>query len=924
MTEEPIRPSEEEILVFISSRQDEEMAEARALAIEAVDAYPGVRVWAFEDAPASSEAARDRYIRNAGRAEIVIWLIGSTTKPPIVEEIDACLRSGSKLLLFKLPAHQRDPKTRELIDRVQKEVTWRTVESVKKLPEQIHTALTDEIVRGYRDPAPIGHDQYLRHKLRASVADTKRLWTTLGVPDDISEELAENRSIGHKLEPPTSGVLMVKAAQGAGKTLAAHRLYQQTVDSRILDHFQPLPILLNARTIKGDLKNHIEDEIGDQGSVYNQPALVIIDGLDEVGRYKANLILGQSTSFTDANRNVSAVVMTRSIPGLKDVGVSAALPECSGDEFLGITSKIAGRSVNDFEIPYRIFKARSPLFAVIVGTHLRNIGSSLGTTPSQMVNLLVRRILEESDDYPEETAELLKKLAAATITSGESVPKATVDLRPEAQARISNSRLVVEQNDKLDFEIAMFREWFAARALAEGTISPSEIDLTSDRWVVPIAIAINSENAILASEIMAILSTNDPGLTGLVMEEVKHNWSTEDPPETLPPGTAVELGHRIREAMSNWKEGLGPLISAIGPTAHDGTMPPLMVDKAPPLVTTSWYQGEEQLGPVVEKPEDLDPSSPQTRRDWPIWRSEEIEPTRIWPWTTTKEELSESLSEQFITHRFALDSVVGLQELTAEFAKAVPNSILSTPESPKIKELIDFFNVSTTGLEDSPPNIVEPLTLGRMALTNLSRAGYDTISDPWPGPDKPLPEGRNRVRWDEVYTDQQLLERAKAIFYGALRIYNDIVEQWFPAFNRRHQMASMFPLRLEGILVRGGNPNRPEWHRVSLMWWPRVVSSHNESDVLFELGSWDQIMGDAKNDKLQAAQEEFLDKRGKFRYSTQVFRGNEPRPATKIAHAWLTSDLQDLGWWPDGSKMLARRLKDHLNQSQGETRRVIE
>ena len=67
MTKETIRTSEEELLVFISSRQDEEMARARDLAIETVNNYLGTRVWAFEDAPASSEAARDRYVRNAGR-----------------------------------------------------------------------------------------------------------------------------------------------------------------------------------------------------------------------------------------------------------------------------------------------------------------------------------------------------------------------------------------------------------------------------------------------------------------------------------------------------------------------------------------------------------------------------------------------------------------------------------------------------------------------------------------------------------------------------------------------------------------------------------------------------------------------------------------------------------------------------------------
>ena len=47
---------------------------------------------------------------------------------------------------------------------------------------------------------------------------------------------------------------------------------------------------------------------------------------------------------------------------------------------------------------------------------------------------------------------------------------------------------------------------------------------------------------------------------------------------------------------------------------------------------------------------------------------------------------------------------------------------------------------------------------------------------------------------------------------------------------------------------------------------------------------------------LEKAQQEFLEKRGRFTYSTQVFYGNDPIPATKMANAWLTSDLQNLGW----------------------------
>ena len=126
---------------------------------------------------------------------------------------------------------------------------------------------------------------------------------------------------------------------------------------------------------------------------------------------------------------------------------------------------------------------------------------------------------------------------------------------------LADSRLVVEKDGKFDFALAIFREWFAARALVEKTVSPSDIDLTSDRWVVSLAIAINSENASLGSEIMETISAKDPGIAGLVLEEVKNNWSVEEPPEEPPDGTSIEIGHRIRRAMFNWKLGLGPLLT---------------------------------------------------------------------------------------------------------------------------------------------------------------------------------------------------------------------------------------------------------------------------------------------------------------------------------------------------------------------------
>ena len=881
------------------------MARARALAIETVNDYPGMRVWAFEDAPASSEAARDRYIRNAGKADFVIWLIGSTTTSPVAEEVDACIGAQRRLLAFKLPAQQRDQPTQKLIDRVRKVATWRKVDDVKRLSEHIKTALADEVARRFRDPAPRNHDSFLEYKLRESIAETKRLWTTLGVGDDVARELAEDPSIGHKLDLPTSGVLQVVAIQGSGKTLAAHRLYQHAIKDRLESHSEPLPVFLNARFINGELKDNIEKALENQGTIHSQRVLAIIDGLDEVGRHEANQMLSRVASLADAKEDFAAIVMTRSLPGLKPSDRWTALPSCSDEEFLSMASRVAGRPIRGSEIPYQIFKSRLPLFAVIVGAHFKITGNQLVSSPSQIVSHLVRRILEESKEFPEEKAGPLKKLAVACINSGKSVNKTMVDPLASVHSQLVATRLVVENNEEFDFALAIFREWFAARALVERTVSLSDIDLDSDRWVVPLAIAINSEDASLGPEIMETISTKDPGMASLVLEEVKHNWSREEPPEHLPDGTAIEIGTKYRQAMFNWKEGLGPLIRAVGPMSRNGEISTLAVAKGESMVTTCWYLGEEDMGPVVDIPLGWNPLSYEHSKGWSRWRSTVIEHTRVWPWTVSKKELSSSLSELLDTYSLALNSTIGFREYACELAESTKYDLLTKSRVPRISDLIDWIGDRTTMLGRGPGYsiivgqqryTIKELELVRERLLELQSSIGDTTLDPWPGRDKPWPEDRTIVRWYELYGESQLLERTKAIFEGALSIYNDIVKQWFTAFNRRYQMNYMFPLRLEGVLSlrvahSGGDKSSP-----TLLWWPKLTGSNAESGVFFELGPDRQVLGPDTIEKLQAAEDEFLLHTGRFWRTEQALPGNEPRPATKLAHDWLAKDLKDLRW----------------------------
>ena len=813
MIDEPIRHSENPLMVFVSSRQDpedKEMSRARELAIEEVANYQGMRVWAFEEAPASSEAARDRYISNAGRADLVIWLIGSTTTTPIVEEINACMRAQGRLLAFMLPASERNDATESLIERVSDYATWKTVKNVDDLQTHIKAALTDEMLRRYRDPAPVNHDLFLRQKHRESIADTKRLWTTLGVPEDIAGELADDHSVGHKLTLPTAGTLTVNARQGSGKTLAAQRLYQLALQNRLQNHSQPLPVFLNARNITWDLKDHIEAHTREHGTVYTQRVLVILDGLDETGRHKANQLLNQAQSYTDANENVAAVLMTRPMPGLRPAQEPFDLPECDENELLQIASKIAGREVHWAEIPFRELQSRLPLFATIVGAYLRQPLPIWGRTPSQKASEITRRILDDSDNYSADTEEFLKKLAIASTNSGESVGKALVASRVTDQARMAESRIVIEEGGKFDFTLAIFREWFAARALVEESVSLDDIDLNSDRWVVPLAIAINSENPNIGPEVMGKIASRDPGMAGLILEEVKHNWSTEEPSESLPPGTAMEIGTNIREAMENWKDGLGPLMPELGLLDQSGNIPTLGIEAKSGWVTTSWYRGNEILPPVVQLPEDLHDRSKEHFWNWPSWTSRDIEPTKVWPWSITQKDLSDLLSEELRSLRFALESQEGFHEFAYEFSSFLRRSYFEARDIQTPNEVITYIEGELSRYGRDPRRsitfgyreysyTVPKLELFRERVSELSLIGIDILTDPWPELEDKRPV-RLTGRGMSHYTEESVLQRTNDIFNGALRIYNNIVERRLPAFNTRNQMRHMLPFRMKGEL----------------------------------------------------------------------------------------------------------------------------
>ena len=170
--------SESDLLVFISSVMTGELQWARDEVLRTLKNFPFARPWAFEFTPASSESATDAYLRKVRDADFVVWLVGSQTTQPVVNEINTTLATGRRLLVFKLPAENRDALTQHLLCTVSKSCKWQTITTQSQLPRALTASISDEFIRAVRNPPP-ARQRKLERWRDLSIERCRQSWITL-------------------------------------------------------------------------------------------------------------------------------------------------------------------------------------------------------------------------------------------------------------------------------------------------------------------------------------------------------------------------------------------------------------------------------------------------------------------------------------------------------------------------------------------------------------------------------------------------------------------------------------------------------------------------------------------------------------------------------------------------------------------------
>ena len=332
---------------------------------------------------------------------------------PVVNEINTCIDNNCRLLVFKLPAICRDEQTCNLLSNVKDYVKWKEVDDITGLAEEVEDSVSDEIVKVLRDPMPPARKIKIEESYRSSISRCKQMWRTLDIYDNVATELSRDLSVGDVLCSPCSGLYIVCGDQGSGKTLAAERLFQRWLKQSLDDSSQPFPLFIKSMDLNESLNEYFNRMTQGYSSLAIQGAAIIIDGIDEIGLTRANLLLEQSKVFADANPKAIVIITSRRLPGLKiDTIGQIDIPTMDNEQATDLISKIAECGVDRVRM-YTWSESirdavRRPLFAIMMGIELRDDPKFIATRPSQLVNLLAQKAAKDA----EEKDWLLQKLAS--------------------------------------------------------------------------------------------------------------------------------------------------------------------------------------------------------------------------------------------------------------------------------------------------------------------------------------------------------------------------------------------------------------------------------------------------------------------------------------------------------------------------------
>jgi hypothetical protein len=767
----------------------------------------------------------------------------------------------------------------------------------------------DQQTQSIPAPAPPGlvRTTRLEELERACRARMVGSWQALGVPRQLAIQLAEDPAVGRPpgaAVPLPGGVRLLLGDMGAGKTLMGERLHQAALTRARQDVGAPVPIYLTARRAREGLREAVEAEAQGLGHPRRQGAVVVVDGADEAGADVAADLLDEARRLVIEWPRTSVVLASRLLPYLSEAEEGWTVPPLTNDEAELLLARIEGGRQGSFRgltgLPPAVRDAvHRPLFTVLLGTFLLGESGRFPRSRSELVRSLVDRSLRRTAGRWRHAQTLLERLAQLTIDRAGAVLATEVGLSKDREALIATG-LVAEHSGALSFPLPILEQWFAAQLLLgdpERTATLARDLPLLERWRYAIVLALAEANQGVATQLLQPIVLEQPAVASTLVHEGLADRREDD---TLPLPPSRECGEQVRAAMAAWVEGIGPLVELVAPVDSDGRLLPLGARSDGVRLLTAWYRGNEPKHDVDELEINEVLLSPQ-RSGWILGPDGVPSRSAGWAWHWTLKQLSREIKELVQKQRLPIHEGPLADEANWRLARSLDAGIPRSPHPSPIP--LSRIEARLAQVSDTTALVVRGHGTLKAAdlkawLQRLHAMGIETVAYPWPGPDLD-PDPQAGVNWDwEFYSDPRLLEWAQAVYAGALRGYQDLVEQWFAPFASRLRTAALLPARLVGAVdppTRDGTGK----DMPGITWYLEPLPVGSTTHVELAIGehpgfTWEDMkQASHRFRRLRPHASPWL---GGSWHESVIPNLFAPDPATSLAYDWLRNDLRDTHW----------------------------
>lgn len=747
--------------------------------------------------------------------------------------------------------------------------------------------------------------QQLERAMQESKTRCIDQWEYLGVSRSDAMTFADDLSVGilpSNLELSPGKLVILTGKLGSGKSLIGERLFQSTAQKVLEGISAPIPIRFEAREIQKyrSLRHALEETSRELYIPASQNIFIIIDEVDRIGITNSSGLFREARILVQVQPNLTILLIGRPIAEFVYSQEVIEPQLLSREASEALVRQISGRQYFSFEsFSHSVQDAvRLPLFAVLLGSHLRSHPVWIPQSKEQLLRSLVERYLDRVRENASKVGELLEQLASACVDQGSTaVPSSTIS-RWADQQQLLESWLVVQDADNLRFPLPILAQWFASQCLTSD--SSLVRTLAGDRqrlelWQYPLVIAIATLLPNRVSELLIPIAEAQPALAANIVSEA---IAFQDRSIEVSASSALALGQQVRDAMQAWINGFQAFAPVLPFVRNDGVLPSLGVRLSQRILesplpssnptTTDWveiaWHSTNERPPVNELPPGREDSEYLWSLGWKSIQGFLPYSQASWEWRWTLKQVIRSLLEHV-----SIPIEAGHLSLEAAWFGAV----YITQRRRNYSYPIPLREIESilSQLEDSrfPPVIQHCLRQLRIEVEAAHLREQTHLS---------LPNSFIALRNDQTISYETLLNYVATVYHGAFEGYQQLVNALSPKFLPSLPLASIFPARLVGVVVPpSSSSDSVTW---SYYWEPLPEGSQNELSFTRS----DRPLTET-DPNVQAALEKIrtIEPKWWMQFSPRPqFESPVSRywlginPVTKLAYQWLWDDLKRLAW----------------------------